>query len=455
MFEKRYKVHRVLFALLVLFLVIASSTATINAEETEVELPEGTPTPWMMEYEPPFIWFAGDYNDKGYVAVIDTRTVRSDPNGSLKTVQVAPPFNPEGDSYMLTVGVDHGGGFVWASTMYSGPDDGSSDLITRINPTTKAVHNYWLMDVRFSMDLEVCVERGTILLAASHWNGADLEGAIIEFDPVGDSIVNVWYTLGTPYDLLLDGECVWFTATDLGRFNLTDESFTYYDTATSPVFLAKSPEKGRVYFTENNYQSVGYVDDEGEVVERRISGWVDAGVDGPYGLACYNQYLIVAGYGAQQVKVFNVNTENIVATYNYTSRPYCPVLGVDLSDLWCWGQGSVHMIYIDASGLIPDPEPPSRGVRGAVHYTQSFIEDGSFAGDYVIVCVNMRGLEKGGSYVLSILSEGGEVLYTTHSRFPRKWKWIMFYFGESLFPRGNNTILLTGSDWSMSGHYAK
>jgi len=447
---------------LIILVLMSMIIVPIQAQEDEVTLPEDTPRPWMMEYEPPYIWFAGDYAGEGWAVIVDTRTVRTDPIGSVKKAKVAPAHNPEGSSPFATIGIDYGGGFVWTTTSYSGSDIGScSDLITRINPITRDIHHYWLKDVRRSRDIEAHVGRGTLFLACKYPVGGLLKGTILEFDPVTSTIVDYWIVEGAPYDLLIDGDYVWFTCHKLGKLNLVNETITYYDTASNPMFLVKCEYNNRIYFSENNNNAIGYIDPETEVVvERHIPGWgIDTGEfpspTGPCGLVCHGKYLIVAGYYAFQVKVFNIDTETIVATYDYSSMPYLPVIGTGLDDVWCWGQGSGHMIYVDLKDL-ESPKNKHHGYRGTIHYTKSFFDDGAFGSDYVTVTFGLRGrITERTTYNITITAPTGEQTFFFEYPARKNWNWVSIYFGPSVFQPGENTITLSCDGWKLTGYYLR
>jgi len=317
-----------------------------------VTLPAGTPDPWQMDYDGNrYVYFAGVKHNvlpngtdlkTGHVVKIDTQRVLADPAGATQSWEVAPQKHPQtGSAYAASVGVCVGNGYVWITSAYSGGDESPTELLSRFNPGTLEVKQYWLTKDGKSIRAVRCDGAGDVWVAAQK---------IVKFNIAAETFTFCTPGLGV-YDLLVDGSILWATAPlprGIIRFDMVTSTYTNYVPSSHPTMLAKD-SSGDIWFSMSQAHKVGKL----KVASGAISEY-DTGLteDGPCGV-CFDdtEKLWVMGYWNKKILTFDPVSTTVIGQYATTGRPYHLAKGSS-GALWYWGQGSVDLGRINTPYVI-------------------------------------------------------------------------------------------------------
>jgi len=445
--------RRLLFGLLIIpFLISLSLAVGVHAQQTtiqSVKLPPDTPTPWQMVFDGRYIWFAGSRMGRaGYIVRVDPSTVLTDPASAVSWWKVTLDTNPEGSWYMVTFGVDVGGGYVWSTHAYSGADD-ASDALIRFDPKTETWKVYWLEGVR---SVRACRydPDGYVWIAGRWWDGSKLVGALIKFDVVSEtwSVVKVGKAV---YDILVDGNFIWFTADSVGCFDKTSGEIKWIETSSPACMLFKAPD-GSIWFSMNQAQKIGKIVEGKLIAEYDIPLGTDdeeMPYDGPYGISIDSDgRLWLAGYQARKFVVFDPVKEAIVGEEIVDNRPfYFAKTGANL--LWCWGQGSVDLNRIEIQPE-EEEEKPRKAPKlcGLIYWDRG----ASFSHSEQVVFGGFKRLEHPARrYKVHLIVENslGEVTLDRYLTWHRSTRWAVFYLNPDRFTEGINRVILESETWRL------
>jgi streptogramin lyase len=323
------------------------NTPSVQAQSVSLQtitLPEGTPQPWKMVYDGSrYIWFTGYISpaNYGYVVKIDTWNLISNPLGSVSWYKSCDERTPYGEVFAGvggSIGIALLNGFIWTDPWYIGKQDRGA--LSKFDPATNTYTMYYMPD-GYGAGLRDLETDGTYLWIAG--------SGIIRFDPSTET----WNRLSlssSPYDLLLDGNIIWFSnEKGIGKINKDGACLTYYPTPSGSLFLAKAPD-GKIWYSSNIANNIGSLDPiSGLITEYDIGiphyePFSENWIDGPYGLTFDTQgKLWVAGYRYGAMIKFDTSALSVSNTKT-PNAPYYPISIVN--QVWCWGQGSVDMNII-------------------------------------------------------------------------------------------------------------
>jgi streptogramin lyase len=310
-----------------------------------ITLPEGIPQPWKMVYDGSrYIWFTGYISpaNYGYVVKIDTWNLISNPLGSVSWYKSCDERTPYGEVFAGvggSIGIALLNGYVWTDPWYIGKQDRGA--LSKFDPATNTYTMYYMPD-GYGAGLRDLETDGTYLWIAG-------SNSIIRFDPSTET----WNRLSlssSPYDLLIDGNIIWFSnEKGIGKINKDGTCLTYYPTQSGSLFLAKAPD-GKIWYSSNIANNIGSLDPiSGKITEYDIGiphyePFSENWIDGPYGLSFDAQgKLWVAGYRYGAMIEFDTSALSV----SNTKTPNAPYYPISIANqVWAWGQGSVDMNII-------------------------------------------------------------------------------------------------------------